>query len=1216
MKKFIKYILSVVTAVFYTCQAMAGVDENSVVSDPMPTIKVAVFITQKAADVYNNPDLDIFEYLEQRESEIRQMLNFDGVPGNSEQDFGIEFTVKALLTRYQEPKHRGLTNPYSTFKHEGIDQVFDELSNHKASLDFLNNPANDSNNDGIWDDRPDANKYYFANKNNLDIEYIESIQNTNPDVVLIIADEQGESLIVDEVIWDISDGSQYDKPLYAVVNAEYFAKSTQALTFAFFNLFCRADYSDADLNTDNDLTSKRSLMSFEWTGVEGENRLTDRNKQIFRHNMGKLKLNSNTQPLSLVGKLIDMSYVQNHVDNSSHITFTSSDNGTPNDKSDDIPTIISTTSTASEFGDDVGQDVPLASSSATFVTERYSVESISAPAPIVPSHAITPEEESLAVSLPIDFENDISNANFIDYTSDDFGAESTFETNGGNSNTSGMKVVKRKAEINQWAITTLSHVNGLSFTGSNKRLKMDVKSPDTTTDVMLILEDEEGNLVTKEYVTNDLVVNGWKELEFDFDNPTNRTGIITNGRNYETISIQFNSCKIETTDKTYFVDNIKKAEKPNLAVTGTVNISEPLITTEEGTEILVTVRLENKGASTAKDIEVDIHLPNETSKTRYSDIRLKNASSQTEFNISEGIWKIREIPSDPDGDNDIKRLQFYATVNYISEDFKSNGELDETKYAYDIKPALKKPSTDAENNDNEANIRVIPKLRGTDIAVSLTRLSATNLKVRFTKNGGQLLHFVGGKLTVGSNVKITMITLDCNNFGGICGAFTNVPLEASITSPTKEVNFTVSPFRDAAEPKWNIRIDKENPNDTDPANNFARLELTNAGRYDNFTKNNIDPVVSNNVSQLTLIEETADLSFTEFNFKDDCIGPGTDGQISIKIKNNDPDKVAKNVRISHFLSPKHVRIYNAVEPGINVTPASIDSDGLPNGVEKIDAGTITIGDIAANTPKTITLNVKLLSDYDTGPTYTLANILSDNESDYSNNDWTAGIKNRSPFIQPSGNGFVDVNCEDGLDAEWLLTLENKGDCAAQNVRLNVQLPGVGTVTTDKAGAWTGTTGVWNVGNLEPGVTGRKMIKITFDLPTCVNKTHTFSITSDNQETYSGSYNLVKLGGRTDSNEIITTTSTVKTATPLNIYPNPFTGLFKVVYEQSGNTSDEVFAQIYDLSGRVVLQQRFDITNTNSKQELEIDGSQLPNGSYIIELNNGAGIIKRSTLIKK
>lgn len=87
------------------------------------------------------------------------------------------------------------------------------------------------------------------------------------------------------------------------------------------------------------------------------------------------------------------------------------------------------------------------------------------------------------------------------------------------------------------------------------------------------------------------------------------------------------------------------------------------------------------------------------------------------------------------------------------------------------------------------------------------------------------------------------------------------------------------------------------------------------------------------------------------------------------------------------------------------------------------------------------------------------------------------------------------------------------------------------------------------------------------------------------------------------------------SSPLTLYPNPFTNLFKVVYEQEENASDVVMARVYDLSGRVALEQQFNVGNSVSVA-LEIDGSSLSVGHYIIELIDGSGIPKRGRLIKE
>ena len=554
--------------------------------DNTPTIKVAVFFTLSASDIYDRTDLNIFEYLEERENDIRQLLQ------NDENPINIEFTVKAFLEKYTEPSLRELSNPYTTFPHEEIDQVFDELAKHQAISDFLNDPANDSNSDNIWDDVPDVEKYYFANKDNLDTRYLEYLNQSKPDVVIIIANAQGEPLIVDDAIWEIDENAQYDQPLFAVLNANYFAESQQALIYTFFSLFCRADYSDSDLNTDEEPDVKRSLMSLEWTSVEGENRLTNLNNQTLRYNIAKLKLSSASLPDIIAGETIDLTYGQSHVDNLSNILFTPHENGTP--------TLISASTTAPEYGDNVGQDVPLASSYINYASGVHQNDPEQANEISLPDHQSTIEFTPSIVSLPISFDDQISSDNFLDFVEDDFGAESIYEPDGGDSNTNGMRIIKRKAEEHQWAITSISSVDNLIFTGSNKKLKMDVKSPDTNTDVMLLLEDDEGNVVTKEYTTDDLVANDWKEIVFDFEDNADRTGEINSDIYYTKISIQFNASSYVEDDKTYFIDNIEIANTSPLQLPILFNqaISHYEIS-EDDTEIETTIQSDG-GASRAR----------------------------------------------------------------------------------------------------------------------------------------------------------------------------------------------------------------------------------------------------------------------------------------------------------------------------------------------------------------------------------------------------------------------------------------------------------------------------------------------------------------------------------------------------------------------------------------------------------------------------------------
>lgn len=1217
---YLKQILVTLMIVVYNYPAVAQSEENGDSQDPTPTIKVAVFFTKSASDINYEANLNIFEYLEERENDIRQILQFEEIPIN------IEFTVKTFLEKYREPSLRGLSNPYTTFPHEEMDQVFDELANHQAISDFLNDPANDSDNDNTWDDVPDSEKYYFANKNNLDTRYLEYIKRSSPDVVLIIANAKGEPLIVDEAIWeiedDVEDDIKYDQPLYAVVNAEYFARSPQALTFAFFSLFCRVNYSDSDLNTDDDLGIIRSLMSQEWTGVEGKTELTDLNEQALRYNIGKLKLSSESLPQVYAGETIDVTYGQSHVDNLSYILFTPNENGTP--------TLISTSTTASEYGDDVGQNVPLASSYINYASGIHSINSESTDAIPSPSSGSEPDDQSLVVSLPIDFDDDISSDTFFDYVEDDFGAESTFETDVGNSSTNGIRIVKREAEENQWAVTSISHVSGLNFTGGNKKLKMDVKSPDTDTDVMLILEDDEGNIVTKEYTTDDLVVNDWKELVFDFDDDTDKTGEIISGIDYHRISIQFNSCVVKEEDKTYFVDNIE-IEKLDLAIKGSVNNPTPIISSTEDAEILVTVTVENKESVAVGNVKVKVNLPNDDDAIRYVYSRPAYNSDETTYNPLDGVWSIDNLPSqNPNGDEDTKKLQFYVKVKYVADDFNDRGILEEN--SYDIGLKIEEPSTDKYAQDNSYNIEVIPQLKGVDLEVSIAEdenfscgQTTNAILVTFKNNdANKAVEDVIGVLNFGDNW--TFLDL---SYTDLIKPPSSV---GSFTQNGRSLIFTINEIENSSPVEWQLCFypDKDDDDDRE-SNKFVLIadkkeeERSSAGTIDEGKINN-DPITENNNRTLRRkTNELADLAITEFNFVDDCLSPGSKGKIRIKVENKSEDVIATNAVLFHFLSPEHIRVTGSTPSNV-FTPATIKTGA--DGADYVEPGEIdlcsTLGecDILPQEIVEVTLDVELLYVYNTPKDGINALVISDNDEDYENNS-KRDLSHKSPNLSfTSILESPDVPCEvTGTPTtnshSWTFTVKNTGNCTAKNVKFKLPVKPPNSVTTINNSPIPGSEYV--VGDIEKDAL--KTITLKFEFTKCPDPLikYSYSFDADNHEKRSGNiqFRNIEVSNRAAQFEpsVGQVTQQINTTTNLTLYPNPFTNTFKVVYDRAENAGSVVLARVYDLSGRVALEEQFSVGDAASV-ELEIDGGKLSIGNYIIELDDGSGVTKRGKLIKQ
>ena len=88
---------------------------------------------------------------------------------------------------------------------------------------------------------------------------------------------------------------------------------------------------------------------------------------------------------------------------------------------------------------------------------------------------------------------------------------------------------------------------------------------------------------------------------------------------------------------------------------------------------------------------------------------------------------------------------------------------------------------------------------------------------------------------------------------------------------------------------------------------------------------------------------------------------------------------------------------------------------------------------------------------------------------------------------------------------------------------------------------------------------------------------------------------------TDDNELTEDVQIIETAElAIQLFPNPAKNILNVAYTNVSDESTNI--TIYDLTGRVVLQQEVNPNNSNHKVQLDI--SNLRKGSYLLQMNNG------------
>lgn len=162
------------------------------------------------------------------------------------------------------------------------------------------------------------------------------------------------------------------------------------------------------------------------------------------------------------------------------------------------------------------------------------------------------------INLPVTFEG-----NTVNYTVTDFGG-STNSAKVVDPTDSGNMVIRtiKTTDAPLWAGTTISTSAGFSeaipFTVSNRKMYVNVWSPDAGIPVLLKVEDPLDPTRSCETLTNTTVANGWQTMEFNFDVERPGTAAFNPAFTFKMASIFFNFGTDGATagEKTYYFDNV------------------------------------------------------------------------------------------------------------------------------------------------------------------------------------------------------------------------------------------------------------------------------------------------------------------------------------------------------------------------------------------------------------------------------------------------------------------------------------------------------------------------------------------------------------------------------------------------------------------------------------------------------------------------------------
>lgn len=80
---------------------------------------------------------------------------------------------------------------------------------------------------------------------------------------------------------------------------------------------------------------------------------------------------------------------------------------------------------------------------------------------------------------------------------------------------------------------------------------------------------------------------------------------------------------------------------------------------------------------------------------------------------------------------------------------------------------------------------------------------------------------------------------------------------------------------------------------------------------------------------------------------------------------------------------------------------------------------------------------------------------------------------------------------------------------------------------------------------------------------------------------------------------------------MDIYPNPSNGIFTIELNKKANNASY---KIFNMEGRMVASSKISSSGFDTKQQVNV--SHLPNGTYVVQVENGSETFSKKLIIKK
>ena len=519
-----------------------------------PSIKVGVYFTGKAEQEFQNGSFRA--ELENQKNELATILS------NSSLSDGYEFvfTATSKFNNYVEPKHRrtaGSDNTsydeYATFSFEGTYIVLDELINHQLlEREFSNRAISTFDNP--------SNEYQdIIDLDELGKRYNVLSPHIAPDIVVLIVDEEGESIMADDRILEFQGGiNSFDETLYAIVTRDELERNNLALATAIFSILCNSEKATATTIGEN---ISGSLLSY-WEANDAitiNAGLSTDNIAIFKESVGKIKLKSKDS--FIFNQNVDLTNTFNIIDAEEHGIIE--------------PETEQSASILSAHEEELPQNSAMIFTAGVFQKEAPVSYSNGAEIPEAPDVAnrngdLTYASRNSPLILPLEISNLDDGSEIID----DYQIETKVRDDPADNTRKVFRTTKLVGYGNHAKVRVggESGIQDLVFRSDRLKMALRVYAPAADIEVRLEVSDEYNvkRAVAKATTTKS---NDWEWLVFDFD-PSRKAGIQDiifkneDGTDfkYHHAAIYFNFCNETATNQVFYWEKLKFTEPLSLPI--------------------------------------------------------------------------------------------------------------------------------------------------------------------------------------------------------------------------------------------------------------------------------------------------------------------------------------------------------------------------------------------------------------------------------------------------------------------------------------------------------------------------------------------------------------------------------------------------------------------------------------------------------------------------